>query len=140
MIYGWLWILIILLTSALTVLSKKNVYVAFAVGAVVPVIFDIIYIDLIWQVIAFFTVSCIYIYVAYRFFDLGDNVGVEDTSSLVGKKCVVDEDINNNSGSGQVIVNGLSWSARAVSDGEIYEKGKILTVVAVEGVKLICKA
>ena len=140
MVYGWLWIALILLTSVITVLSGKNIYVSFAAGSVVPVIFDIFSLDLIWQVIAFFAVSCVYIYVAYRFFDLGDKVGVEDTSSLVGKKCVVDEVINNEAGSGQVIVNGLSWSARAVADDEVYECGAVLTVVAVEGVKLICKA
>lgn len=140
MVYGWLWIALILLTSLVTVLSGKNIYVSFAVGAVVPVIFDIFSLDFIWQVIAFFVVSGIYMYVAYKFFDLGDKVGIEDTSILVGKKCIVDEVINNDAGSGQVVINGLFWSARSVVDGEIYEKGKVLTVVAVEGVKLICKA
>ena len=92
------------------------------------------------QLTAINAITCIYIYVACKYFDLGDKVGVEDTSSLVGKKCVVDEVINNGAGSGQVVVNGLSWSARAVADADVYEKGTVLTVVAVEGVKLICKA
>ena len=140
MVYGWLWIAFIIITSIVTVLSQKNIYVAFAAGAVLPVIFDVLNFDLIWQFIAFFAVSCIYIYVACKFFDLGDKVGVEDTSTLVGKRCTVDEVINNCAGSGQVVINGLSWSARAVDDSAVYDKGTVLTVVAVEGVKLICKA
>ena len=140
MVFGWLWIALIVATSLVTVLSGKNIYVAFAAGSVLPIIFDIFSLDLIWQIIAFFVVSCVYIYVAYKYFDLGDKVGIEDMSSLVGKKCIVDEVINNAAGSGQVVVMGLAWSARAVVDGEIYEKGKVLTVVAVEGVKLICRA
>jgi membrane protein implicated in regulation of membrane protease activity len=49
------------------------------------------------------------------------------------------ERIDNYAGRGQAKVRGQIWSARSVDDEETFEEGEILRVVAVEGVKLICK-
>lgn len=59
--------------------------------------------------------------------------------NIVGERCVVTETINNFAGCGQVRVNGQIWSARGSSENDIFNVGESLTVVAVEGVKLICK-
>lgn len=59
--------------------------------------------------------------------------------SVVGEKCVVTERIDNFAGCGQVKVNGQGWSARGAYDADIFEAGETLKVVAIEGVKLICK-
>ena len=40
---------------------------------------------------------------------------------------------------GLVKVNGQVWSARSVNENGSFEIGEILVVVAIEGVKLICK-
>ncbi len=58
--------------------------------------------------------------------------------SIVGKRCVVVEKINNAAGCGQVKVNGQGWSARAAYDDEIFEVGDAVKVVAIEGVRLVC--
>ena len=58
---------------------------------------------------------------------------------VVGEKCVVVQTVDNYAGSGLVRVKGTEWSARSVNDDDIYEVGKTLVVVAIEGVKLICK-
>ncbi len=139
MVYGWLWILLILFSAAVTLLSRKNIYAAFSVGSVVAIIIDLFKIDLIWQIAAFGIAAVIYIVVYEHFYGNNGNEGIADTSELVGKKCIVDEEINNAAGSGQVTVNGISWSARSVNDDITYSVGEILTVVAVEGVKLICR-
>lgn len=64
-----------------------------------------------------------------------------NVDAIIGEKAVVVEKIQNIAGCGQVKVpmNGQFWSARSISDGEDYEVGEVLTVVAIEGVKLICK-
>ena len=59
--------------------------------------------------------------------------------AIVGERCVVTEKIDNYAGCGQVRVNGQSWSARGALEGDIFEVGEALYIVAVEGVKLICK-
>jgi len=38
-----------------------------------------------------------------------------------------------------VKVKGQIWSARGVGDDDVFESGEILHVVAIEGVKVICK-
>ena len=58
---------------------------------------------------------------------------------VIGEKCTVVEKIDSSAGCGQVKINGQSWSARAVDDNTVYDIGQTLRVVAIEGVKLICK-
>ena len=63
-------------------------------------------------------------------------VGLE---SIVGEKCTVIERIDNFAGCGQVKIGSQGWSARGVYDDDTFEVGETLMVVAIEGVKLICK-
>ena len=58
--------------------------------------------------------------------------------SIVGKKCVVIEKIDNFVGSGLVKVNGQCWAARSAYDDDCFDAGESLSVVAIEGVKLVC--
>ena len=58
--------------------------------------------------------------------------------SIVGKKCVVIETVDNLAGCGQVRVNGQGWAARAAYDDERFEVGETLSIVAIEGVRLVC--
>ncbi len=59
--------------------------------------------------------------------------------SIIGERCTVIETIDNYAGCGLVKVKGQQWSARGVDDDDIFEIGEKLSVVAIEGVKLICK-
>ena len=59
--------------------------------------------------------------------------------SVIGERCLVTERIDNFAGCGQVKVNGQGWSARGAYDNDVFEVGESLMVVAIEGVKLICK-
>ena len=59
--------------------------------------------------------------------------------SIIGKKCVVVERIDNFAGCGQVKIGSQSWSARGTYDNDCFEVGEVLDIVAIEGVKLICK-
>ena len=58
---------------------------------------------------------------------------------IVGNKCKVIQTIDNYIGGGLIKVGSSIWAARAVDDNDIYEVGEKLEIVAVEGVKLICK-
>ena len=58
--------------------------------------------------------------------------------SIVGKRCVVVERVDNFAGCGQVKVGSQSWSARGTYDDDCFEVGEVLDIVAIEGVKLIC--
>ena len=49
---------------------------------------------------------------------------------------IVTVSINNISGEGRVLVNGLEWAARS-DDGVPVEKGENVLIKAIEGVKVI---
>ena len=59
-----------------------------------------------------------------------------NVDAMVGKSCVVTEEIRNIEGLGEVKVGGLCWSARSV-DGRVIAVGELVTVKEVQGVKLI---
>lgn len=57
---------------------------------------------------------------------------------IVGKRCVVTEKIDNFAGCGQVKVGGQIWAARGAFDDDVFEIGDTLSIVAIEGVRLVC--
>ena len=59
--------------------------------------------------------------------------------TIVGEKCVVTEDIDNFAGCGQVRVKGQLWSARGLFEDDVFKCGETLRIVAIEGVRAVCK-
>ncbi len=59
--------------------------------------------------------------------------------AVVGEYCTVVEKVDSAAGCGEVKVGGGVWSARGAAEDDVFEIGERLKVVAVEGVKLICK-
>ncbi|MCR4843127.1 MAG: NfeD family protein [Eubacterium sp.] len=56
---------------------------------------------------------------------------------LVGQSAVIIEGIDNLSGKGKAMINGMEWTARSVLDDERIPEGTIVTVKEIQGVKLI---
>ena len=138
--YGWIWVGIIVLAIILEVVSDQLVAIWFVPGAIVSIILDFCGVDIVWQVLTFLILSAIGIVVSQKFLR---KMIVPSTKTnidaIVGEKCVVTEKIDNFAGVGQAKVKGQIWSARGVDDESVYEVGDVLTIVAIEGVKLICK-
>ena len=59
--------------------------------------------------------------------------------AIIGEYATVTEEVDNICGRGAVKVKGMEWSARSVSEEQTFSVGEIVVVVAIEGVKLICK-
>ena len=135
MVYGWIWMALIVISAALAALTRKNIFVSLALGSLAPLVMDIFDADLIFQIIAFVSISLIFLVVIGKRPSSKTGDGID---SIVGTRCVVVERIDGAAGCGQVMVSGQSWSARAVDESVTYEVGETLKVVAVEGVKLIC--
>ena len=64
----------------------------------------------------------------------------ESVEELVGKQGIVTETVDGDAGTGLVEVDGQGWAARSVYTDDVYEVGTEVTVVAIEGVKIIVKA
>ena len=61
-----------------------------------------------------------------------------NSDKYIGKEGVVTQAIDNNAAKGQVKVGSSVWTARSL-DGKPIEEGALVTVTAIEGVKLIVK-
>ena len=107
--------------------------------ALVSMILAFFEVDLWVQIVAFILLSIVCIFVGRpRLLRPAKNVAT-NIDAIIGEKGIVVEKIENIAGAGQVKVRGQYWSARAVSDETEYEPGDIVSIVAVEGVKLICQ-
>ncbi|MFR3881024.1 MAG: NfeD family protein [Lachnospiraceae bacterium] len=62
-----------------------------------------------------------------------------NVNSLIGKRAVVIQKINNLSQMGQVRINDIEWMARTESDEETIPEKSVVEIEAVQGVKLIVK-
>ena len=137
----YVWIGVIAAAIVLEMLTDQLIAIWFMPSAIICTVLDLCSIPLPWQVLVFLLVSVAGIILSrtalkkvFHFTKTATNV-----EAVVGEKCVVTERIDNYAGCGQAKVHGQIWSARSINDEETFEEGEILRVVAVEGVKLICK-
>ena len=64
--------------------------------------------------------------------------GRANIRALIGKRCLVIEDISNIHNKGLVKYRGQVWSASSVNANDFIEEGTIVVIHYVEGVKLVC--
>ena len=64
---------------------------------------------------------------------------ITNADALVGQTAIVTEKVDNLAQTGAVRVNGLEWSARSASDTVTVEKGTLVVIRSISGVKLICE-
>lgn len=137
----WVWIGAIIAAIVIEVFTEQLVSIWFVPGALVAGILSLCKVDILWQALVFAVVSVIGIVIGKTL--LSKNKPGDDSrtniEAIIGEKCVVSEKIDNYAGCGQVKIKGQYWSARGVSENDSFEVGEVLSVVAIEGVKLICK-
>ncbi|MCU6761908.1 NfeD-like C-terminal%2C partner-binding [uncultured Roseburia sp.] len=136
---GWLIILVILVVAEIATLGLTTIW--FAGGALAAFIACVAGAGMPVQIILFFVVSCVLLFftrpIAKKHFNQ-DRIKT-NAESLIGEQAVVLEEIDNLNAAGQVRIQGQEWTARA-SDGSVkIPKDTVVTVLAIEGVKLIVK-
>ena len=138
---GYVWIAVIVLAVIIELLTDQLVSIWFVPGAMIATVLDFCNANIVWQVIVFLVISVAGIILGKTVLTKYLKTGNTKTNidAIIGEKCVVIEAIDNYKGCGQAKVKGQIWSARSVDDTVSFEAGEILTVVAIEGVKLICK-
>ncbi len=139
--FVWLWLAIIVLAIISEVATEQLLFIWFVPGALVSAVFALCGIDIVWQVLVCVILAAIGIVIGRII--LKKRRPKEDTrtniDAIIGERCVVLEKIDNFAGQGLVKVKGQIWSARGVGEDDVFEEGEALTVVAIEGVKLICR-
>ena len=140
--YGWIWIAVVVLAVVVEIFTNHLVSIWFVPAAIVSLILDFCHVQIVWQIVAFIAVSAVGVVMAKTFLSKylkPSQDSKTNIDAIVGSKCIVTEKIDNYAGCGMARVNGQLWSARSVSDDDVFESGEILRIVAIEGVKLICK-
>lgn len=137
------WGVIIVLSIFIEVQTDELVSIWFMPGAVVALVISLFDTEVWVQWTVFVVLSAILLILSKTVLKkkLMKNVGKEktDTDLLIGKTAIVYEDINNIEAVGSVKVCGNIWSARMEEDTDIASVGEQVTIVAISGVKLICK-
>ena len=136
----YFWIVVMVVTVAIEV-STPGALVAiwFMPAALVSMILAFFNVPLFVQIPVFIILSLACVFFARPLLIRPGKNTATNIDAIIGEKGIVVEKIENIAGAGQVKVHSQYWSARSVSDDCEYDEGDVVEVVAVEGVKLICK-
>ena len=138
----FMWLGIVVLSVVVEISTVSLVSIWFMPSALVAMILAFCGVPLWIQILVFLILSALCIIfmkpLSKKLF--GVKPVATNADSLIGEEAVVIEDINNLEARGQVKVRGQIWTARSADKAVTYKKGEILNIIAIEGVKLICKA
>ena len=133
----WLALTAVLLIIEIATLGLTTIW--FAAGALFAFFAALLGMNLGIQIGVFVVVSVVLLFftrpLAVKY--LNTKTIKTNTEALVGKTARVIVDINNLKSQGQVVINGLEWTARSSDDTVVFKIGDAVTIVGIEGVKLI---
>ena len=137
----FMWLGIVALFLVIEAVTVGLTTIWFAGGALVAAVASGLGASQAVQWILFFAVSVILLIftrpVAMRYFN--KETVQTNANSLIGKKAVVIQEIDNLAQTGQVRINDIEWTARSVDDEAKIEKDTIVEIREIQGVKLIVK-
>lgn len=136
----WLVCFVVFLIVEIATVSLVSVW--FAGGAIAAFVVNLIGFNIWVQLGAFIVASFVLLLATRPFAVRFINKGIVKTNvdEYVGRTVKVVEKIDNINETGKVIVNGIEWTARSEDDANLIEVDEVVTVVEVQGVKLIVKA
>lgn len=135
-----LWIVLAVLFAVIEAATAQVVTLWFAVGAVGAIVAYVLNASELVQLSVFVAVSLLTLLVARPYLKRFTKTKVQPTNldMCIGQTAVVTEEINNTLSAGQVKIRGTVWTARS-QDDTVIPADALVTVVAIEGVKLIVK-
>lgn len=135
----WLIALVVFLVIESATLGLATIW--FAGGALVALIAAMCGAGIVIQIVLFLVVSLVLLFFtrpfAVRF--LNKDTLKTNVDRVVGMEGVVTEEISNLAGTGKVSIGGNMWTARTENEGGTIPVDAVVTVLRVEGVKLIVK-
>lgn len=133
----WLAVLVVLLIVEIQTMALTTVW--FAGGSLAAIVAVKCGANLAVQITVFLTVSLVVLFLLRPRVVKKFNVKREKTNAdgLIGKQAKVTQTVNNKENTGQAIINGQEWTARAEDNDEIIEVDTWVKIVDIKGVKLI---
>ena len=134
-----IWLIVFVACVAIEIVTMGLTTIWFAGGSLMAAVVSAIGAPLWLQLILFFGVSLLLLYltgpIAVKYFNK-DRVKT-NAESLVGQQAIVISEIDNLQGIGQVTVNGQEWTARNARGNERLSVGTVVYIRAISGVKLM---
>ena len=111
----------------------------FAAGALAAFLMAVLNLPMMVQVIVFLAVSILMLVFTRPIMMKHLNAKTTKTNaeSLVGGKARVLIPVNNLKSEGQVMVNGMEWTARSTKDEVTFQKDEMVRIAGIAGVKLM---
>ena len=134
-----IWLVAMIVLLVVEGLAPGLVSIWFAFGALAAMISAMLKAPLWLQLVWFFADSIVSLLLTRPFASKYVNANTTPTNAdmAIGRDCVVTEEIDNVRGTGAVTVGGKIWTARMAEADGTAPKGAVLTVLRIEGVKLI---
>lgn len=136
---GTFWLIVAIIFGVGELMTTSLTLVWFSIGALLVMFLSIFIESILLQVIIFAIVSVILLVIATKYLvdrdkDVKYNTNLQ---GIISQKAIVNQDIKPHE-TGVVKLNGEEWTAISQNQTKI-EAGKLVEVVAIEGVKLIVK-
>ena len=136
-VFGWRIAMAVLLVIEIATLGLTTLW--FAIGALAAFIAAVLNLHIGVQTAIFIVVSLVLLIFTrpWALKYLNSRTSRTNADSLVGKKARVTKTIDNIAGEGQVVINGMEWTARSLEDEVKIAEGAVVIINKISGVKLI---
>lgn len=138
-VIAWLVLMLIFVVAEIATLGLTTVW--FAGGAFVAMLAALLDANVPIQISLFLLVSFVLLFltrpVAVRY--LNQTRVKTNAAGLIGRTCIVKEEIDNLKAMGCVVIDGQEWTARCPDDKTVIQVGKQVVIQEIKGVKLIVK-
>lgn len=137
----WIWVALLAAFIIVEAATAQLLTIWFAIGSFAALVTSFFTESIIIQIIVFVVVSAIALAVTRPLVKKMTKVKKHATNAdmYIGKEGIVTENIDNLDAKGLVKVGGTVWTARTETDGAVIPEGTHVTVVKIEGVKLIVR-
>ena len=136
------WLGVIILSLIVEGQTADMGAICFAPGALVSMILAVLGVDPVIQIVVCVVISIVLLTLAKtvlkKYVKKKHKIEKTNVDAMEGKTATVEETIDNSRDAGVVKINGQLWSARMESDDQTADAGEHVTVVCVQGAKLIC--
>ena len=137
------WLGIIILSLIVESQTADMGAICFAPGALVAMVMAVLGVDIVPQIVVCLVISATLLILAKtvlkKYIRKHHKIEKTNTSAMEGKTATVEEKIDNSTDQGVAKINGQLWGARMEDDHETAEPGEHVSVVRIEGTKLICR-
>ena len=135
----WFWLGVVVLIVVTEALTLGLVALWFLPGALIALALAALRVPTAWQIAVFSVMSIAVLVFGKRLFRPFRGKEKTNIDALIGQTAVITEAVCNVEARGAAKLGSQVWSARGEHESDTLEVGDHVTVVAIEGVKLICR-